>query len=70
MTLHPPTAVAAQLGVSRAFIYRATQTDREDRPDDLDEDGNSGDGSNWEADEEYRCNYKLLPLSEPAQEPK
>ena len=25
MTLHPPTAVAAQLGVSRAFIYREIQ---------------------------------------------
>ena len=26
------------------------------------DDSYSGDGSNWEADEEYRCNYKLLPL--------
>ena len=48
--------------IAGVVTHAATQTDREDRPDDLDEEGNSGDGSNWEADEEYRCNYKLLPL--------
>lgn len=48
--------------IAGVVTHRATQTDREERPDDLDEDGNSGDGSNWEPDEEYRCNYKLLPV--------
>lgn len=37
----------------------ATQTDREERPDDLDEDGYSQDGSSWD-DHEYRCNYQLM----------
>lgn len=57
-------AEAVDYIIAGVVTHRATQTDREDRPDDLDEEGNSGDGSNWEADEEYRCNYKLLPLAE------
>lgn len=57
-------AEAVDYIIAGVVTHRATQTDREDRPDDLDEEGNSGDGSNWEEDEEYRCNYKLLPLAE------
>lgn len=43
---------------------KATQTNREDRPDDseLDEDGCDSDGYSWE-DFEYRCNYELKGMN-------
>jgi hypothetical protein len=44
--------------------HKATQVEREDRPEDseLDDDGMTEDGSYWDNDYEFKCNYKLLPL--------
>jgi len=48
--------------VAGVVTHRATETDREDRPAELDEEGCDGEGSYWESDCVYRCNYKLLPV--------
>lgn len=44
--------------------HRATQVNREDRPDDveIDEDGVDLEGNHWDGDMEYKCNYELKPL--------
>ena len=49
--------------IAGVITHSVVQTDRTDRPadDDIDEDGLDGDGAYWEADLEYRCNYKLNP---------
>lgn len=45
-------------------VARSTQCDRIERPplDELDENGCDGSGEYWEADWEYKCNYKLMPV--------
>lgn len=46
--------------------HLSTEVDRQERPDDLDEEGIAGDGTYWDSDCTHRCNYKMLPLpSEP-----
>jgi hypothetical protein len=48
--------------VAGVVTHSTQQTDREDRPAELDEEGCDGDGLYWDPDCEYRCNYKLLPV--------
>jgi hypothetical protein len=43
--------------------HAATQVDRIDRPESLDEDGHDEDGEYWPSDCEFKCNYELLPLA-------
>lgn len=50
--------------IAGVVTHRATQTERQDRPDDLDENSADSNGDYWDPDEICRCNYKLLPLSE------
>lgn len=40
----------------------ATQVDRTDRPDELDEENYDDEGDYWPLGTEYRCNYELRPL--------
>lgn len=46
-------------------IMVATQCDREERPDSIDDDGISDDGDYWPEHCEFKCNYRLDPI-EPA----
>lgn len=48
--------------VAGVVTHSAQQTDREDRPAELDEEGYDGDGIYWNPDFDYMCNYKLLPV--------
>lgn len=48
--------------VAAVVTHSAQQIGLEDRPDNLDEYGCDDDGTYWERDCEYRCNYKLLPV--------
>ena len=48
--------------IAGVVTHRATQTEREDRPNDLDEDGRDSKGDYWDPDELGRCNYKMLPV--------
>ena len=48
--------------VAGVVTHSAQETDREDRPSELDEEGCDGDGIYWDPDCEYRCNYKLMPV--------
>ena len=50
---------SVQVGKVTCIAY---QTDRENRPDTVDEEGVAGDGSYWVEECEYKCNYKALPL--------
>lgn len=43
--------------------HAATQVNRSDRPESLDEEGYDEDGEYWPADCEFKCNYELLPLA-------
>lgn len=44
-------------------VTRATyQTNREDRPETVDEEGVAVDGSYWDPECEYKCDYEALPL--------
>jgi len=47
--------------VAGVLTHRVKQTDREERPDTLDEDGCDEDGYAW-GDYDYSCNYELLPI--------
>lgn len=47
--------------VTGIITHQATQTDREERPNELDEEECDGEGQYW-GDFEYRCNYKLKPV--------
>ncbi len=51
--------------VTGVITHRAAQTDLVHRPcnDELDEEGMDEDGVCWDADWDYICNYKLLPLT-------
>jgi hypothetical protein len=44
--------------------HQATETDRVDRPpqEEIDENGEDGEGNNWRHDFDYICNYALLPI--------
>ena len=46
-------------------VAAATQTNRRDRPESLDEDGCDEDGICWTDDCEFLCNYELLPIDAP-----
>jgi hypothetical protein len=48
--------------VAGVVTHRAQQTNREDRPDELDEEGCDGEGVYWELDIDYMCNYRILPI--------
>ena len=48
--------------VAGTITHRATETNRQDRPADLDEDGIDGEGVWWGPDVEYRCGYQMLPV--------
>ena len=48
--------------VAGVVTHSAQQTERQDRPEELDEEGCDGDGIYWDPDLEYRCNYEMLPL--------
>ncbi len=41
------------------ITHQVVQTEREDRPDDVDAEGLSGDGSYWDSECEYKCNYGI-----------
>ena len=43
--------------------HAATQVNRSDRPESLDEEGYDEDGEYWPADCEFKCNYELLPIA-------
>lgn len=56
-------------GEDGVLVARATEVDRVNRPDDVDEDGFSeSDGEWWGHGYEYMCNYRVEPVSnqEPA----
>ena len=40
------------------------QVNREDRPNDIDEEGYSNDGEWWPDNIDYRCSYALTPILE------
>ena len=42
--------------------HQATQVDRRERPEEIDEEGCDGEGTYWDDDWLYTCNYKLLPI--------
>ena len=44
-------------------IAAATQVDRTEKPESLDEEGYDEDGEYWPADCEFKCNYELLPIA-------
>lgn len=46
------------------ITHMAAQINREDRPDDLDDEGYDEDGEHWESDLEYQCNYVMLPIKD------
>lgn len=48
--------------IAGVVTHAATQTERQDRPDDVDENGEDSNGDFWDPYEQFRCNYKLLPL--------
>jgi len=48
--------------VAGKITHSAQQTDRVDRPEDIDKDDIDGEGDWWPPDCEYRCSYKLLPI--------
>ena len=50
--------------VGGKITHRATETDREDRPEATDADSYDDSGDYWDPDIAYRCNFKLLPLLE------
>lgn len=43
--------------------HAAVQVDRQDRPDDIDEEGIAPDGTYWEPGVTYRCDYALKPVA-------
>lgn len=49
--------------VAGVVTHNVQQTNREDRPEELDEESCDGEGFYWEPDCECRCNYELLPVS-------
>ena len=48
--------------VAGVVTHSAQETDREERPDELDDEDCDDGGIYWEPDCDYRCNYKLLPV--------
>ena len=48
--------------VAGVVTHSAQQVDREDRPDELDEEGVDESGAYWDPDWEYKCNYALRPV--------
>jgi len=49
--------------VMGVITHEATQFDREERPDDVNEDGDDGNGEFWAEEWAYKCNYKMMPLT-------
>jgi hypothetical protein len=50
--------------IAGKITHHATQVDREDRPENIDQDGVAEDGSYWDPDCDFKCNYSLLPINE------
>ena len=48
--------------VSGIITHKVQQTDYEECPDDLDEDGKDKNGKFWEDNWEYMCNYKSMEV--------
>lgn len=44
------------------ITHEATQVDRVDRPDDIDQNSCDGLGAYWADEWDHKCNYKLLPI--------
>lgn len=49
--------------VCGVITHRATQTDREDRPSEINEEGCDGEGYYWGPDEKWSCNYKMKTIA-------
>ena len=49
------------------ITHQATQTNRVDKPADLDRDGCGPDGEYWNPEFEYTCEYELQPLATKSQ---
>ena len=48
--------------VTGVITHVATQTNRVERPSELDEDGCDEDGYDWD-EFDHRCDYKMLPVT-------
>lgn len=50
-------------GIMAGKITHTTQqTNRTEKPDNLDEDGLDGEGLYWAPEWDYVCNYELIPI--------
>lgn len=50
--------------VSGVIEQKATQVDKQMRPDNLDEDNCDEDGIEWLDEWDYKCNYKMLDIEQ------
>ena len=48
--------------VAGVITHRATQVDLENRPDNVNEDGEDEEGGWWATEWDHKCNYKILPI--------
>ena len=45
-------------------VYAATQVNRVDKPDNLDEDDCDENGEQWDTRFDYICDYQMLPIKQ------
>lgn len=50
--------------VAGVITHKVKQVNRQERPENVDEDGISEDGDYWQPEWEYKCNYQLRPIDE------
>lgn len=56
--------------IAGEITHTTQQTQRVERPAEIDEDGHDQDGNYWDSDWDYKCHYELLPIDKKSGEKK